>query len=73
MVISFTCLLCTEVCCMFRPIYRSSSGMFHKNTKFLELGCLNIDPYYTVRNCYYLANIRLDNIKNVFAKSCCCY
>jgi hypothetical protein len=48
---------------MFRPIYRSSSGMFHKKqTKFLELGSPNMDPYYGVGCCYYLANLPLDDV-----------
>jgi hypothetical protein len=47
---------------MFRLIYRSSSGIFYKNTNFLELGCPNMDQYYAVGSCYYLANIALDNI-----------
>jgi hypothetical protein len=33
-----------------------------KQTKFLELGCPNMGPYYAVGSCYYLANVPLDNI-----------
>jgi hypothetical protein len=48
---------------MFRPIYRPSSDMFHKNiTTFLELGCPNMDPYYVVGICYYLVNVPWDNV-----------
>lgn len=37
-------------------------------TKFLELGCPNVDPYHAVGNCY-LANTPLDTIPYVYAKS----
>jgi hypothetical protein len=64
---------------MFRPIYRSSSGMFHKTqTKFLELGCPNMDLYYAVGSCYYLANIHLNNAykyvcKVLMLEDCYCW
>jgi hypothetical protein len=57
-----------RVCYMFRPTYRSSSGVFPKTqTNFLELGCSNVDPYYAV-GCFYLANITSENVNNFVCK-----
>jgi hypothetical protein len=37
-------------------------------TKFLELGCPNMDPYYAVGSCYYLANVPFNNVNKCVCK-----
>jgi hypothetical protein len=40
---------------MFWTIHHHEACTIKTQTKFVELGCCNMDPYYAVGSCYYLA------------------
>jgi hypothetical protein len=37
-------------------------------TKFLKLGCPNMNPYYAIGSCYYVVNMPSDNVNKCVGK-----